>query len=531
LRRGLDPSLASPSPASSAARGVEPLARYRGRSAAALACAVVIVLLSFVEAGANARVPFGLPTVVEQAKRLAAEPFKPPTPIPDFLAKVTYDEYRDIRFDVSQSLWKDGGGTFQVQFIHPGLYYRHGVAINTTDRSGVRPVSFSPKLFTYGKTAFADKIPADLGFAGFRVAYPLRKKDEYNHVIVFAGASYFRAVAKDQVFGLSGRGLALDTALSSGEEFPFFREFWLERPSRDATAMTIYALLDSQRVTGAYEFTVRPGTRTLVDVKATLFERKRPKELGIAPLTSMFLYGEERPRMNGDWRPEVHDSDGLLIAAGTGEWIWRPLVNPERLLVSYFELEDPRGFGLLQRDRGFHAYEDLEARYDLRPNAWITPIGSWGKGQIKLVEIPSAKEINDNIVAYWIPRALPPVGQPIDVAYRISLQTEDPVSSASGRATSTRIGAGDTDNSRRIVVDFDGDKLKALPADAPLKAVITVAEEGKLLQQSAFKNVVTGGWRLAFQVTAPKDKPIEIRAFLQNGKDVLTETWSYLLPP
>jgi glucans biosynthesis protein len=496
----------------------------------ALGAVLAFLLLSLAEADANARVPFGLPNVVEQAKRLAAEPFKPPTPIPDFLAKVTYDEYRDIRFDVSQSLWKDGGNSFQVQFIHPGLYYRHGVAINTTDRSGVRPVSFSPKLFTYGKNTFTDKIPADLGFAGFRVAYPLRKKDEYNHVIVFAGASYFRAVARDEVFGLSARGLAIDTGLASGEEFPFFREFWLERPSRDATSMTIYALLDSQRITGAYEFTVRPGARTMVDVKATLFERKRAKELGIAPLTSMFLYGEERPRLNGDWRPEIHDSDGLLLAAGTGEWIWRPLVNPDRLLVSYFEMEDPRGFGLLQRDRRFPSYEDLEARYDLRPNAWITPIGSWGKGQIKLVEIPSPKETNDNIVAYWIPKALPSVGQPIDVAYRINFQSDDP-SPAAGHATATRIGAGDNDNTRRIVVDFEGDKLKSLAAEAPLKAVITVGEDGQLLQQSAFKNAVTGGWRLAFQVRAPKDKPIEIRAFLQNGKDVLTETWSYLLSP
>jgi glucans biosynthesis protein len=491
-------------------------------------CAVLLIYLCAASVEANTQ--FGFADVADQAKKLAGESFKPPRAVPDFLSRMSYDDYRDIRFDPALSLWKDGGN-FQVQFIHPGLNYRHAVTINTYDRSGVRKVPFDPKLFTYGRNSFSDKIPADLGFAGFRITYPLYKKEDYNHVLIFVGASYFRAVAKNEVFGLSARGLAIDTGLPSGEEFPFFKEFWLERPSREAAVMKIYALLDSQRLTGAYEFMLRPGARTVVDVRALLFERKRAKELGIAPLTSMFLYGEERPRLASDWRPEVHDSDGLLIEAGTGEWIWRPLVNPERLLVSYFELDSPRGFGLLQRDRNFQGYEDLEARYDLRPNAWITPVGSWGKGQVKLVEIPSQKEMNDNIVAYWIPKVLPEVAQPIDIAYRIHFQSDDPVPASSGRATATRVGNGDTEGSKRIVVDFDGGRLKGLPAAAPVKAVLTVGEDGQLVQQSAFKNTVTGGWRLAFQVKPPKDKSLELRAFLQHDKDTLTETWSYLLTP
>jgi periplasmic glucans biosynthesis protein len=490
------------------------------------------VLLSCLGAASVEASPqFGFAEVANQAKKLASESFKAPPGVPDFLTRLSYDDYRDVRFDSSLALWKDVGGNFRVEFIHPGPNYRHAVTINTYDRSEVRKVPFSPKLFNYGRNTFADKIPADLGFAGFRIVYPLYRKSEYNHVLVFVGASYFRAVAKDEVFGLSARGLAIDTGLPSGEEFPFFREFWLERPPREATVMKIYAVLDSQRLTGAYEFVLRPGVRTVVDVRARLFERKRAKELGIAPLTSMFFYGEERPRPAGDWRPEVHDSDGLLIEAGTGEWIWRPLVNPDRLLISYFELDNPRGFGLLQRDRDFRGYEDLEARYDLRPTAWITPIGSWGKGQVKLVAIPSRSEMNDNIVTYWIPKALPEVGQPIEVAYRIHFQSDDPVGASSGRATATRVGSGDTEGSKRIVVDFDGAMLKKLPAATPVTAVITVGEDGQLVQQSSFKNAVTGGWRLAFQVKPPKDKPLELRAFLQHDRDALTETWSYLLPP
>jgi len=495
---------------------------------------IVLNLVNVSDAAAN--IPFSIDNVASLAKKLAAEPFKPPQAIPDFLRQLSYDDYRDIRFDPEQSLWKETGSNFQVQFIHPGLYYAHSVAINTYDAQGIRKVAFSPKLFTYGRNKFAEKIPADLGFAGFRLAYPLYKKDEYNHVIVFAGASYFRAVAKNQVFGLSARGLAIDTGLPSGEEFPTFREFWLERPPRQARAMKVYALLDSQSLTGAYEFVVRPGERTVVDVKARLFERKRAKELGIAPLTSMFFFGEERPRPPGDWRPEVHDSDGLSIASDTGEWIWRPLVNPEKLQVSYFDLDNPRGFGLLQRDRRFSNYEDLETRHELRPNAWITPIGNWGKGQVKLVEIPSPKEINDNIVAYWIPKNLPPLDRPVEISYRIHFQSDDPLDAASGRVTATRVGVGDKEELKRFVLDFDGGKLKSLPANAALKAVINVGQDGQLVQQNVFKNSVTGGWRLAFQVKPPKDKPLQLRVFLQQEKDAmikdtLTETWTYMLQP
>jgi len=243
----------------------------------------------------------------------------------------------------------------------------------------------------------------------------------------------------------------------------------------------------------------------------------------------MFLYGEEKPRPAEDWRPEVHDSDGLLIHSAGGEWLWRPLNNGEKLRVSYFEFDNPRGFGLLQRDRNFSDYQDLETRHELRPNAWITPIGNWGKGQVKLVEIPSRKEINDNIVAYWLPRAVPPVGQAFEVAYQISFQSEDPFGTISGRATATRTGVGQREEWKRFIVDFEGQKLRSLGEATPVKAVIDVGAGGQLMQQSVFRNSVTGGWRLSFQVKPPKGKPLELRAFLQSGKDTLTETWSYQL--
>ena len=473
---------------------------------------------------------FGILHVVEKAKTLARQAFIPPPTIPDFWQRVGYDQYQDIEFDRRRALWTDAGN-FRVEFLHPGSVYKHTVAINTYDRTGVSPVPFSPALFSYGPTGLRDKLPKDFGFAGFRITYPLNRKTEWNHVLVFAGASYFRPVAKNQVFGLSARGLAIDTGLPSGEEFPRFTEFWLERPSRDATSVKALALLDSPRMTGAYEFVLRVTPKTVIDVKATLFERKRVAELGIAPLTSMFFYGEDRGRPAGQWRPEVHDSDGLQIHSANGEWLWRPLLNPDRLLINSFQVDGLVGFGLLQRDRAFGAYEDLQARYELRPSAWITPIGKWGKGHVKLVQIPTPNEYNDNIVAYWLPGALPPAGQPIEIAYRIHVQSDDAMPASLGRTTASRIGDGDAAGVRRVVIDFEGGALKQLGATADVKPVVWVGADGELVQQNAYKNAVTGGWRLAFQLKQQKAKSVELRAHLNHKGEPLTETWSYLLLP
>ena len=488
--------------------------------------AIFIFLLISTTSEANGR--FGFDEVANIARKLASEPYRPAALVPEYLRSLSYDEYRDIRFDTTQSWWRNGGN-FRIEFIHPGLFYGHAVKINTIDAGGVHAVPFSPRQFNYGRNKFGDKLPENLGFAGFRLGFPFYRRTEFNHVIVFAGASYFRAVAKGQVFGLSARGLAIDTGLPSGEEFPTFKEFWVERPAPQAREVTVHALLDSPSLAGAYSFLVQPGDRTVVHVRARLFLRKAVKELGIAPLTSMFLYGEGRPRPAEDWRPEVHDSDGLAMQSGGGEWLWRPLGNPEKLRLSYFEFDNPRGFGLLQRDRKFQNYEDLETRHELRPNAWITPVGEWGKGFVKLVEIPSRKETNDNIVAYWMPRVVPAVGKPLDFAYAIRFQTDESLGVAIGRATATRIGDGDKEEWKRIVIDFEGQRMRALPESAPVKAVVSLGPEGQLVQQSVFRNAVTGGWRLSFQVRRPKGKPLELRAFLQNGSESLTETWSYQL--
>mgnify|MGYP000327270674 CR=1 FL=1 len=365
---------------------------------------------------------FTLDKVVEKARVLAKSPYQPPKDmVPKWLLDITYDQLRDIRFIPDKSHWRPDGLPFELQFFHAGLYFDRTVKINEITDAGVVPIAFSTDLFNYEKSAreLKEKIPPNLGFAGFRIHGNINTPNYKDEVAVFLGASYFKSLAKGQVYGLSARGLAIDTAQPQGEEFPWFREFWIQRPDPHDTNITVYALLDSPRTTGAYRFVITPGTQTLMEVDCTLFLRKAIDKLGIAPLTSMFFYGENtNQRPKDSFRPEIHDSDGLMIEMETGEWIWRPLRNPTFLQVNAFEADNPRGFGLMQRDLNFDHYQDLEAHYEKRPSAWITTKGPWGRGWVELVQIPTDDEIHDNIVAFWRPAAAP-IGQPLDLGQHI----------------------------------------------------------------------------------------------------------------
>ena len=477
---------------------------------------------------------FDLDDVAAKAQKLAQEPFRDTTgQVPDWLLKISYDQWRDIRFRPDQALWRDSKSPFQVQFFHPGLYYDRTVAIDVVNGSGVHPVPFSPSQFDYGRNDFASKVPQDLGYAGFRLHYPIKSRNYYDEVIVFLGATYFRAVGKNEVFGASARGLAIDTALSSGEEFPFFKEFWLVRPAPQAKEMSVYALLDSASLTGAYRFVVRPGDQTVVTVESRLFRRKDVKKLGIAPLTSMFFFGENSTQAFDNFRPEVHDSDGLLLNFDTGEWLWRPLQNARTLQVNDFQMKNPQGFGLIQRDRDFADYQDLETHAEKRPSIWINPRGDWGDGRVELVEIPTHSDTNDNVVAFWVPDSLPKLGEPVSFAYTMSWYDDDPARPPGGRVVATRRESGKAEGTYRFVVDFESKKLSTLPAETVLRGVVTVVggrDAGEVLDQQVVKNPVTGGWRLTFQVR-PKKTPVELRAFLDQGGSALTETWSYDIQP
>lgn len=474
---------------------------------------------------------FDFANVRHLAQQRAAHDYRPMSEsLPATLANLSYDQYRDIRFRPASALWH-GQAMFEVQFFHRGAQARQRVNIFEVTAAGVTAVPYDPRFFTFGRLAKPPKAPANLGYAGFRVHYPLQTPAYKDELLVFLGASYFRVLGRNQHYGASARGLAIDTAEPSGEEFPSFTDFWLVRPQANDRSLIIYAVLDSKSVAGAYQFEVRPGAVTQVEVHGELYLRHPVAKLGIAPLTSMYFYGAEGKRFD-DYRPQVHDSDGLMSQTGHGQWLWRPLGNPRELRLNRFMDENPRGFGLIQRDRDFTHYEDVEAQYETRPSYWVQPLGSWGKGGVELVEIPSDEEIHDNIVAYWLPAQAPAVGKPVPFGYLLSAFAQDSQWPPGARVIATRSSSpsmGDNKGhfgpgARRILIDFAGGDLAGLDAAQPVKAQIT-ADSAQIDALTVQRVPETGAWRTTFVVTPKAKKPIDLHCYLQLYGEVLTETW------
>ena len=492
------------------------------------------------DAASPAERPFGFEDVVEKARASAERDYVPPTVLPMSLRSLNYDQWRTVRFKPERSLWRFEKLPFELQFFHSGFYYDRNVEINVIEEGRAVPVPFSTDLFQYPNDDLRNQIASsDVGFSGFRVHYPVNDPHYKDEVVVFLGASYFRAVGKDTKYGLSARGLALNTALPSGEEFPWFREFWVNKPASGDAAITVYALLDSPSCTGAYRFVISPGPETAMREKFQVFFRNGVEKPGVAPLTSMYFYGAPENGRSGDYRPEVHDSDGLLIHRDDDIWQWRALRNGERLGVARIPVERLHGFGLLQRNRNFDRYQDLEADYEKRPSLWVEPEGDWGTGRIELIEIPTDSEYNDNIVAFWVPNR-EKADAPLEGACTLRWGGQEKRLHSLGRVVATRQARGDRKNWVRFLVDFEGGELDALPSDSGITSIVEV-EGAKLVQKHLEKNSRTGGWRLSFQVEAdagggfsvfPAIPPaVRLSAFLKKGENFpnpLTETWSYV---
>ncbi len=470
--------------------------------------------------------PFSLDLLRQRARELARKAYEPlKVQLPEPLLELTYDQYRDIRFLANESLWLEKNLPFITQFFHPGFYYKTPVRLYEVVDERAKEIRYHPALFDFGKNSFDHALLKEgLGFTGFRVHYPLNAADRRDELIAFQGGTYFRAVGHGMHYGVSARGLAIATASEEGEEFPLFTEFYLERPVTD-NSLVIHALLNSVSTTGVYTFTVRPGEITVTDVSLTLYPRKRLARVGLAPLTSMYFFGANDRLGVDDFRPEVHDSDGLMILNGRGEWLWRPLDNPLRLRISSFLDHNPQGFGLMQRNRDFATYQDLESRYEMRPSLWVEPVGGWGEGRVKLVEIPTDNEINDNIVAFWEPKEPPNVGSEWPLTYRLHWCRQTPVNLNAALVGATRVGRGESEGARKFVIDFAGEKLPKV-ADAPIRAVVS-ASRGTVKNLVSQFNEVTGNWRAFFDLIPEGTDPIELRCFLQLGEAALSETWSY----
>lgn len=499
-----------------------------GRAAAASAPATAQPAAAPSAATPPAATPFDSATVRDLARALAGKPYQAPdTSLPAQFRDLDYSQYQTLRFDPAKALWRGNGGKFTVEFFHRGFLFKDRVDIFEVVDGQAQPIRFATDMFDYSKV----KPPptGDIGFAGFRVHYPLNRPDYFDEVCTFLGASYFRAVAKGQGYGLSARGLAIKTGDPGGEEFPIFKCFWLERPAPASDDMVIHALLDSPSAAAAFRFTVRPGPETIMDTEMVLYPRVDLTEAGLATNTSMFFFDANNRAGFDDYRAAVHDSHGLAMLTGKGERIWRALNNPKTLQISAFEDQSPRGFGLVQRERDFLDYQDLEAVYEKRPSLWVEPIGDWGEGAVMLVELPSDREVNDNMVAFWRRKAKYAAHGEFFQSYRLHWcwePTEDP---ALGLVTQTRAGLSWDQKNRQFVVDFAGGVLKTRNAEAK-PDVDLGADKGKVLH-ATLQPMPGNAWRLSFQLATGDEKVIEMHARLLDGGQPISETWVYRWTP
>ncbi len=494
-------------------------------------------------AEANPLMPLGKPRAFDfgwlkgEARTLAGKPYQAPVnKLPAAIAALDWDQYQAIRFRPEHALWADEKLRFKLELFHLGLFFKRPVHMYEVVDGQAQQLAYDPAMFDYGKSGLdGKKQPADLGFAGFRFKFHLAPEFD---IAAFLGASYFRATSGTRQYGLSARGLAVDTGMQRDEEFPDFTTFWFERPAADSNTLVVYALLDSPSVAGAYRFAITPGDTTLMDLDIALYPRKEIERLGIAPCTSMFQAGENDRRKGNDWRPEIHDSDGLSIHSGNGEWLWRPLRNPRNVSFNAFADRSPRGFGLLQRDHDFANYQDDGVFYDRRPSLWIEPKGDWGAGAIDLIEIPTDNETNDNIVAFWNPATKPQAGQELLIGYKMFWAREAPSQPPLARCVATRTGIGGVVGkdrsyfSWRFAVDFAGGNFALVDSKTKVEAVVTTTK-GRIETTSARPLDPVRGWRAIFDLVpdATSLEPISLRLFLRANGQALTETWLYEYAP
>ena len=475
-------------------------------------------------------VAFDRAWLVSRAKALAAKPYvKRSRELPQVLER----DWDNFHFRPERALWAKQDSRFAVEFFHRSKLFREHIDVFEVVNGRATPVTYDREMFDYARSGLnPDSIPRDLGFAGMRLTFDRDPRD----ITSFLGASYFRAIADNYQWGLSARGLAVNSGVTGRpEEFPVFTCFWLERPAKGAGTLVVHALLESESITGAYRFAITPGKSQVMDIDATLYPRKPIERLGIAPGTSMFQCGENDKRMAYDVRPEIHDSDGLAMWTGKGEWIWRPLTNPAAVEWNAFADQKPKGFGLLQRDRDFDDYQDDQILYHPRPDLWVEPRSDWGRGTVQLVEIPTFDETFDNIVSFFCPEAPVKAGQELRYSYRLHWCLTPPAVPQLARTSATRLGLGGEVGKRkhyagRFMVDFTADTP---PPSAAIEPVVQVSRGTvELATARVLKIGDSGGatrYRAVFDVVPPDDSTakLEIRMFLRSGGQALTETWLY----
>ena len=474
--------------------------------------------------------------VRKRAQELSLRDFEPPREtLAASLAAMGYDEYRDLRFRPERAIWRGEELGFELQLFPSAYIYRTPVEIFLVENDSIRLLNADRALFDFGPQNGKVPLQAPLSFSGFRIHAPLNRAGYYDELLAFQGASYFRGLGRNHSYGLSARALALNTDGSEPEEFPLFRSFWIERPKHQ-NSITVHGLLDSQSITGAYTFVIAPGAQTAMQVDAHLFPRRDLSKVGFAPLTSMFLKDTHDSDGPMDFRPAIHDSDGFAAWNGRDEHLWRPLVSPPEVQTSCLQDSSPKGFGLIQRDRRFDGYQDLEARYQDRPSAWVEPQGNWGNGCVQLVEIPTQAEYFDNIVAFWRPDVPLRASQEYSLNYRLTWCDDVPAWNGY-RVGKTRIGVGSRPETVRFVVDFldwRSSKLEQVASvgitDVPLRPVpeaVISSSEGVIGNPLVQRNPDIGGVRATFEFDPQGRKESELRLSLVADGEPASEVWLF----
>ncbi|MGB8814353.1 MAG: glucan biosynthesis protein G [Paracoccaceae bacterium] len=468
---------------------------------------------------------FGPETVRQMAQAMAANAYAPRPSIPEEWLNISYDDFSHIWFAERNALWNNTDAALRVDTFTAGLYNSRAVQINIVENGQSQTLPFDLRVFDMTDSFPKMPVTETMGYSGFRLRAELEQPGVFSEFMVLQGASYFRGIGTGQIYGLSARGLAIDTAEPTGEEFPDFIAYWIERPAHGQTSFVVHALLDGPSAAGAYKFTLRPGPTLEMDIEAELFARRDLAHVGIAPLTSMFLFDETNRNRFDDFRPAVHDNDGLLVWNGAGEVLWRPLANPVHLQVSSFDDKDPKGFGLMQRSRDFDDFADMVAQYQRRPGLWVEPGEGWGEGAVTLVELPTDKEVNDNIVAYWRPAQPILAGTSRRMTYRLKWGTEPDLPGGLAKVTNMRLGAA---LQTGLIATVDFARTDALPADlADLSAKVSNSHGTMRSAPLVEINPSTGGPRLALSFDPGTEPFIEFRGQLVTANGPYSETWMY----
>ena len=473
-------------------------------------------------------VPFTEQWLLTQAQNMARAPHElPKLQLPSELNDLNSQQYQDIRFRAENTPWYMEDVPFKPQFFHTGFQYKVPVEINFIEGGVARPFRYSTALFEYGPQVKAPPADSQSGFAGFRVVGPLNRPGSWDEFLAFQGASYFRAMATGQVYGALARGISLNTAQPGGEEFPVFRSFWIQKPAPGERQLLVYALLDGPSLTGVYKFRAEPGRFTVLEVECTLFPRKVLTHVGIAPMTSMYFFGSADATRADDYRPNVHSSTGLLLWNGQGQWHWRPLINPERIQYSAFADRSPKGFGLVQREREFASFQDVDARFGDRPSIWVEPLGDWGEGTVDLIELPTRGEIYDNIVAFWRPKS--PLAEIAShhFRYRLHWCWEPPVRGTQAYTAQTRVGvAPGKPDTRLFVVDFVSESSCNGCNVSPLSADVRPGA-GEVRNVQVKQVPATGAQRVTFEFRPGRTEQTDIRCELKQNGQTISEIWVY----